>query len=135
VRAHYIARMTSAPAARLLSRLMALAGLASGIALLARPQQAVDRIAPAFPASRLWLVRALGVRLLLQHGAVLAMPGRTLIRVSSAVDLLHAASMVPFVSSPHYGRAARVSGGLAAAYAAAALAVAPPATGDRRLVH
>ena len=42
-----------------------------------------------------------------------------------AVDLLHAASMVPFVASPRYGRAARVSGGLAAAYAAVALAVAP----------
>jgi hypothetical protein len=47
------------------------------------------------------------------------------VRVSSAVDLLHAASMVPFVASPQYGRAARVSGALAAAYASAALAVAP----------
>ena len=41
------------------------------------------------------------------------------------MDLLHAASMVPFVVSPRYGRAARISGGLAAVYAAVALAVAP----------
>ena len=53
-----------------------------------------------------------------------------LIRLSSAVDLVHAASMVPFVASPQYGRAARVSGALAAAYAAAALAVAEKS--DRR---
>jgi hypothetical protein len=33
--------------------------------------------------------------------------------------------MVPFLASPHYGRAARISGALAATYAAAALAVAP----------
>ena len=76
-------------------------------------------------ADRLWLVRALGARLLAQHGAVLVAPDRRLVRLGSAVDLLHAASMVPFVASPRYGRAARISGGLAAAYAAAALAVAP----------
>ena len=104
---------------------MALAGLVSGIGLLARPQQVIDRIAPAFPADRRWLVRALGARLVLQHGAVLVAPSPALIRASSAVDLLHAASMVPFVASPRYGRAARVSGGLAAAYAAVALALAP----------
>ena len=45
-------------------------------------------------------------------------------RLGSAVDLAHAASMVPFVASPRYGRAARISGGLARG-AAVALAVAP----------
>jgi hypothetical protein len=115
-------------ARRRLTRLMAVLGVASGGVLLARPQEVVDRIAPAFPASHRWLVRALGVRLLVQHGAVLAVPDPRIIRASSAVDLLHAATMVPFVASPHYGRAARVSGGLAAAYAAAALAVAPRST-------
>jgi hypothetical protein len=115
-------------ARRRLTRLMAVLGVASGSVLLARPQEVVDRIAPAFPASHRWLVRALGVRLLVQHGAVLAVPDPRIIRASSAVDLLHAATMVPFVASPHYGRAARVSGALAAAYAAAALAVAPRST-------
>jgi hypothetical protein len=112
-------------ARRRLTRLMAVLGVASGVVLLARPQEVVDRIAPAFPASHRWLVRALGVRLLVQHGAVLAVPDPRIIRASSAVDLVHAATMVPFVASPHYGRAARVSGALAAGYAAAALAVAP----------
>jgi hypothetical protein len=112
-------------AGRRLTRLMAALGVVTGGVLLAWPQQVVDRAAPAFPASKLWLARALGVRLLVQHGAVLAVPDRRIVRASSAVDLLHAATMVPFVASPHYGRAARLSGGLAAVYAAAALAVAP----------
>jgi len=63
---------------RRLTRLLAGLGVASGIALIARPQQVVDRIAPAFPASRLWLVRVLGGRLLVQHGAALAVPDRRL---------------------------------------------------------
>jgi hypothetical protein len=110
---------------RRLTRLLAGLGVAAGLALLARPQGIVDAVAPAFPAHRSWLVRALGARLLVQHGAVLLVPDRALVRVGSAVDLLHAASMVPFVASPLYGRAARVSGSVAAGYAAAALAVAP----------
>jgi hypothetical protein len=110
---------------RRLTRLMAGLGVASGVTLLARPQQVLDRLAPAFPASRRWLVRVLGVRLLVQHGAVLVLPDPVLVRAGSAVDLLHAASMVPFVASPQYGRAARMSGALAAAYAGLALAVAP----------
>lgn len=107
------------------TRLMATAGMASGVALLARPQRIVDAVAPAFPREQLWLVRLLGTRLVAQHGAVLLAPGPQLVRFGSAVDLLHAASTVPFLASPRYGRAARISGGLAAAYAAVALAVAP----------
>ena len=115
----------SDPARRRLTRLMAVLGVASGGLLLACPQQLVDRVAPALPASRRWLVRALGVRLLVQHGAVLVSLDPAIIRASSAIDLLHAATLVPFVASPQYGRAARISGALAATYAAAALAVAP----------
>ena len=114
---------------RLGTRALAGLGVAAGIALVAQPERVIDRLAPAFPSDRRWLVRVLGARLLVQHGAVLVAPGRRLVRVSSAVDLLHAASMVPFVASPHYGRAARVSGALAAAYASAALAVAPRSDG------
>ena len=107
------------------TRSMAALGAVSGVALLARPQQIVDAVAPAFPRERLWLVRALGARLLAQHGTVLVSARPRLVRLGSAVDLAHAASMVPFAASPRYGRAARISGGLAAAYAAVALAVAP----------
>jgi hypothetical protein len=104
---------------------LAALGVASGMALLTRTQQVVDRVSPALPADRRWLARALGARLLVQHGAVLVAPPRTVVRLGSAVDLVHATSMVPFVASPHYGRAARISGAVAAAYAAATLAVAP----------
>jgi hypothetical protein len=114
---------------RRLTRLLAGLGVACGLALVARPQQTVDRIAPAFPADRRWLVRVLGGRLLVQHGAALVLPDRRVVRAGSAVDLLHAASMVPFLASPRYGPAARVSGALAATYAAAALAVAPRSDG------
>ena len=114
---------------RTLTRLLAALGVAGGVALLARPQAVVDAAAPAFPRDRLWLVRVLGGRLLIQHGAALAVPDRRVVRAGSAVDLLHAASMVPFVASPRYGRAARISGALAAAYASAALAVAPRSDG------
>ncbi|TQN42250.1 hypothetical protein FHU33_1645 [Blastococcus colisei] len=110
---------------RAVTRAMVGAGAASGAVLLARPQRVVDAVAPAFPSDRLWLVRALGARLVVQHGAVLVSASPRLVRLSSAVDLVHAASMVPFVASPRYGRAARISGGVAAAYAAVALGVAP----------
>ena len=110
---------------RTATRTLALLGTWSGIALLSRPQKVVDAVAPAFPGDRLWLVRALGARLVAQHGAVLATASPRLVRLGSAVDLVHAASMVPFVASPRYGRAARISGGLAAAYAAVALGVVP----------
>jgi hypothetical protein len=111
------------------TRLLAGLGVASGVALLGRPRQIVEAVAPAFPRKRLWLVRLLGGRLVVQHGAVLVAPSRRLVRLGTAVDLLHAASMVPFVASPRYGPAARVSGGLAAGYAAVALAVAPRPAG------
>lgn len=124
--------MTGQSARRRSTRLLAGLGAGSGLALLARPEQVLDAVSPAFPRDRRWLVRVLGVRLLLQHGAVLAAPGRRLVRLGSAVDLVHAASMVPFVASPRYGRAARISGGLAAAYAAVALAVAPADRSERR---
>lgn len=118
--------MTAADRARRrLTRLLAAAGVATGVALLARPQRVADAVAPMFPRDRLWLVRLLGARLVAQHGAVLTAPTVGLIRLGSAVDLAHAATMVPFVASPRYGRAARISGALAAAYAAVALAVAP----------
>jgi hypothetical protein len=122
--------MTTDDGRRRATRLLACLGVASGAALLARPQEIVDRLSPAFPADRVWLVRALGARLVLQHGAVVAAPRRRLVRLGSAIDLGHAASMVPFVASPRYGPAARISGALAACYAAVALAVAPRS--DRR---
>jgi hypothetical protein len=119
-------------ARRRLTRLLAALGVAYGIALLARPREIVGAVAPAFPTERVWLVRVLGARLVAQHGAVLAVPSRTLVRLSSAVDALHAASMLPFVASPRDGGAARVSGGIAAAYTAAYAAIAAAAGRSER---
>jgi hypothetical protein len=116
---------------RRMTRLLAGLGVAWGAVLLARPHEVVDAIAPAFPRDRLWLARVLGARLVAQHGAVLAVPDPRLVRLGTAIDLLHAASMVPWVASPRYGRAAWISGGLAAAYAAVAPAVAPDGRSER----
>ena len=114
---------------RALTRLLAGLGVGTGVALLARPRQIADAVAPAFPRERLWLVRLLGARLVAQHGAVLTVPTAGLVRLASAIDLGHAASMVPLVASPRYGPAARLSGAVAATYAAVGLAVAPRSAG------
>jgi hypothetical protein len=121
--------VTSQPSARrTLTRLLAALGVASGLALLAAPERVVGTVAPEFPPERLWLARVLGARLVAQHGAVLATADPRLVRLGSAVDLAHAATMVPLLASPRYGRAARVSGGLAAAYAAFGALAAPGAS-------
>ena len=94
------------------------AGLALGALLLARPESALTRVAPEYPLERRWVVRLLGARLVGQHAAVLVAPRPAVVRAAAAVDLLHAATMVPLLRSRRYGRAARISGGLAAAYGA-----------------
>jgi hypothetical protein len=100
------------------SRAPSAAGLAAGALLLLRPEAALARLAPEYPRQRRWVVRLLGARLVAQHAAVLAAPRPGVVRASAAVDLLHAATMVPLLRSARYGRAARISGGLAAAYGA-----------------
>ncbi len=98
------------------TRVPAAAGAVAGLILLTRPEQALGRLAPEYPRQRRWVVRVLGARVLAQHVAVLAAPRPAVLRVAAAVDLLHAVTMLPLVRSPLYGRAARVSGGIAAAY-------------------
>jgi hypothetical protein len=100
------------------------AGGVWGLALLIRPREVVARLCPEFPESRMWVVRVLGARLVAQHAFVLVAPERPAARAASAVDLLHAVSMLPLVASPRYRRAALISGGVAAAYAALAPMVA-----------
>jgi hypothetical protein len=115
----------------LLARLLSLAGAAAGVAFLLRPHRVVAALCPEFPESRVWLVRALGARMVAQHAAVLAFPERPVVRTSAAVDLVHAATMAPFVASDRYGRAARISGGLAVGYAALGAALSRRDAGDR----
>jgi hypothetical protein len=107
------------------TRVLAGAGAGWGLALLARPRAVVAALCPEYPESRLWVVRVLGARLLAQHAAVLIAPERPVVRAASAVELLHAASMLPLLGLPRYRRAALISGGIAAAYAGLAAAVAP----------
>lgn len=109
---------------RRFTRLLSGAGAAWGLALLGRPGRVVAALCPEFPASRLWIVRVLGARLVTQHAAVLLAPEAAVVRVASAIDLLHAATMVPPLGSARYRRAALISGGVAAAYAALAPALA-----------
>ncbi len=92
--------------------------------LLLRPGPLVDAVCPEFPESKQWVVRLLGGRLVVQHALVLSFPTQRLVRAAVTVDMLHVASMVPLLWSPGYRRAALVSGGYAALYAATATATA-----------
>jgi hypothetical protein len=111
---------TPPPSRRILTRLLSGAGAGWGLALLFRPRRVVAALCPEYPPSRLWVVRVLGARLVAQHAVVLVAPEAAVVQAASAVDLLHAASMVPLLAIRRYRRAALISGGVAAAYAALA---------------
>ena len=117
--------MTADDGRRRLTRLLGGAGVLWGLTLLSAPRRVVDALCPELPASRRWAVPLLGARLVIQHGAVLAVPEARIVRVGSMADLLHAASMVPLARSAPYRRAAVISGAVAAGYAVLASAVAP----------
>jgi len=109
---------------RPVSRLHAAAGITTGLALLIDPDRVVRLLAPTFPRERTWLVRALGARVLVQDAAVLLRPEPAVVATGAAVDLLHALSMLPFLRSTRYGRAARISGAVSAGAAVAGWALA-----------
>src|SRR4051812_50141962 len=90
---------------RTLTRLVAALAAASGLAMALRPEQIVDRLCPEFPRSRLWLVRGLGGRLLLQHGAVLAAPPPRVGPVGAGVGPLDAAGQLAVRRGPRHPRA------------------------------
>ena len=115
--------MTDATRSRI-SRLHASAGIITGLALLISPQRVAALVAPEFPPERLWLVRGLGARVLVQDTAVLLRPEPTVVATGAAVDVLHALSMLPFLGSARYGRAAGISGGVSAVAAVAGWALA-----------
>ena len=110
---------------RTLTRALAGAGGLWGLALLARPRAVVRALCPELPGDRIWVVRVLGARLVVQHALVLSAPEPPVVRAAAAVDLLHAASMVPLLGSRRYRRAALISGGVAGACSAAYAAVTP----------
>ena len=110
--------------ARRISRLHAAAGITTGLVLLFHPDRLLDTLAPEFPRERRWLVRAFGARVVLQDAAVLVRPEPPVVAAGAAVDVLHALSMLPFLRSTRYGRAARISGAVSAGAAVAGWALA-----------
>lgn len=116
--------MTGTPPRTAVRALAAVEGIA-GLALLARPDDVVRTVAPRSAQPPRWVVRLLGARQLLQAGVIAAVPTRTVLGFSAAIDGLHAASMVPAgLRWPALRRSATVSGGAAAAFAALELAAA-----------
>ena len=110
---------------RAVSRALAAISGVWGLLLFARPRPIIDALSPELPESKHWVVRVLGARVLAQQAIVLAAPARRHVQAAATVDMLHAASMVPLLWSPRYRRAALVSGGYAAFYAAMASVAAP----------
>ena len=101
-------------------RLLAAVSGVWGLLMLFRAEPLVEAVCPEFPESKQWVVRLLGGRLVVQHALVLCRPTDRYVRAAAAVDMLHAASMVPLLWSPRYRRAALVSGGYAVFYATVA---------------
>ena len=117
-------RTRSDASVRPLVGLLAGSGLAVGLGLLTRAEAVTGAVDPRYPRGRLWIVRALGLRLVVQHALVLLRRDGTSLRLAAAVDGLHAASMVPALAAPRYRRAALLSGGLAAVSAVVAARLA-----------
>jgi hypothetical protein len=97
-----------------LLRALAATGIAWGGLLLARPRLVADTLCPDFPAARDWVARLLGARLVLQDSVLFAKPSRGAATAAAVVDGLHALSMLPWLGSARYRRAAVVSGAPAA---------------------
>jgi hypothetical protein len=95
-------------------RAFSAARAAWGLLLVLRPRQVADALAHGFPADRTWLVRVLGARVAVQSAVLLARPRPAPALAGTAVDAVHAASMLPWLGSPRYRRAALLSGAGAA---------------------
>jgi hypothetical protein len=102
------------PKESVLLRALAATGIAWGGVLLTRPRLVADLLCPEYPADRDWVARVLGARLVLQDSALFARPTREAAVAAAVVDGLHALSMLPWLGSPRYRRAAVISGAPAA---------------------
>jgi hypothetical protein len=93
-----------------------LAGWGAALALApAATARAVTGGAPVPPPA---VVRVLGARQVVQSLVLLSAPARPIVLAASAVDALHAASMVAAAARwPRYRRAALISAGVATASA------------------
>ncbi|NYJ08601.1 hypothetical protein [Petropleomorpha daqingensis] len=99
-----------------------------GLALAAAPARTAALTCAGRPEPRAWIVRVLGLRLLVQSVWVLLSPNRSRVLGASAVDAVHAASMAGVAARwPRYRWAAAVSGTTAAASSALGVLLAPDA--------
>jgi hypothetical protein len=93
--------------------------------LLAQPPGVLRSAAGTHHVPPPWIMRALGVRLLVQATAEMIWPRPATFRISAFVDLTHAATMYGAAKAwPRYRRAALVSAASAASTAVAATTVA-----------
>src|SRR4051794_41608712 len=107
-----------------LLRGLAATGVAWGGLLLSRPRLVAKALSPEFPADRDWVARLLGARLVVQDSALFLSPTRGAALAGAVVDGVHALSMLPWLGSPTYRRAAAISGAVAAVGALSAGALA-----------
>jgi hypothetical protein len=97
--------------------------VALGIGLLIRPHRLATLASFGGRCPANWLVRLLGGRMLAQSALELATGDRRVLRLSAAIDVLHAVSMLAVAARrTRYRRVALASAGLAGASAAALLA-------------
>src|SRR5206468_6181106 len=90
------------------------------VGLLLEPERLVAVVGRGGRQPARWLVRLLGARMLAQSGLELARTTRPVLRAGSAIDALHAASMLALAARrPDYRRSALASAAVAAGSAAA----------------
>jgi hypothetical protein len=98
------------------------------LALVVTPDEVARAVSPGAAAPPRWLVRLLGIRVVLQQLVVLTAPTRRIVLGGVVVDGLHAASMVAAARNwPQYRRVAVASAGAAVTSAGLGLATAPTA--------
>lgn len=110
----------TAPEQQRLARLLGGCHLGQAAVLLAQPQALLRAITDDHEAPPSWIIRVLGVRMLLQAASETLRPRPNVLCLGVAVDLTHAASMLAAAWIwPRYRRVALASAGSAAASALA----------------
>jgi hypothetical protein len=111
---------TGTDTALAICRLVSASRALLALGLLLQPERLAMLVGHGGRLPARWLVRLLGARMLAQSGLELARPTRPVLRAGTAVDALHAASMLALAARrPDYRRSALASAVVAAGSAAA----------------
>lgn len=101
------------------TRLLAGLHILSGAGLTAQPHAATQRAAGSGSAAPVWVVRALGGRLLVQGLLEAGAPRRRVLRAAALADAAHGSSMLAAAAAwPRYRRPALISAATALGSAA-----------------